>query len=226
MFVRLLRVVFSPEGVITNRSNRLTFMLASRLYRKADPLCTMPFCCLSNEGFLQNTLKTLFRLSRGIILALEMHSKRRYRTDLYLSSHLTDLRGTWVFSKLKGLQYRFLENFRYNLTYYESENFSDSSLHQILNPKSFFFLRKTALLRNFLEKLRKLYIKEWNGYLEIFSRSQLIENSGQYLLLLQTTKDAVFRTFGNLLVPSQRTVNLDWIMGDGQNLTWKWSTLI
>ena len=39
-------------------------------------------------------------------------------------------------SKLQGLQYYFPENFRCNLTYYEGENFSDSSLyHTFLNPK-------------------------------------------------------------------------------------------
>ena len=32
-----------------------------------------------NDGFLLNTLKTLFRLSRVLLGSLEMHSKRRYK---------------------------------------------------------------------------------------------------------------------------------------------------
>ena len=60
-----------------------------------------------------------------------MHSERCYKI-LYLFGHL---RGSWVFSKLQELQYYFPENFRPNLTFYESENFSDSSVHHILNPK-------------------------------------------------------------------------------------------
>ena len=40
--------------------------------------------------------------------------------------------GSWVFSKLQGLQYYFPENFGCNLTYYESKNFSDFYLHHIL----------------------------------------------------------------------------------------------
>ena len=33
----------------------------------------------------------------------------------------------------------------------------------------------------FIEKASKI-VHEWNGHLEIFSRPQVIENSGQYLL--------------------------------------------
>ena len=47
-----------------------------------------------------------------------------YKYILYLLGHL---RGARVFSKLQGLLYYFLENFRCNLTYYESETFSDFS---------------------------------------------------------------------------------------------------
>ena len=48
-------------------------------------------------------------------------------------------RGTWGFSKLQGLQYYFPENFRCNLTFYESQNFSDSSVHYILESENFRF---------------------------------------------------------------------------------------
>ena len=47
--------------------------------------------------------------------------------NLYLFGHP---RATWAFSKLQGLQYDFPENFRCNLPLNESENFSDSSLHE------------------------------------------------------------------------------------------------
>ena len=53
---------------------------------------------------------------------------------LYLFGHP---RGTRVFSKLQGLQHYLPENLRYNLTYYDSENFSDFIF---LNPKILGFL--------------------------------------------------------------------------------------
>ena len=46
-------------------------------------------------------------------------------------------RETWVFSKLQGIQYHFPENFTsYNLKFYDSDNFSDSSLHRILGSEN------------------------------------------------------------------------------------------
>ena len=45
--------------------------------------------------------------------------------NLYLFCHAREL------EKLKGLQYYFPENVRCNSTYYESEDFSDSSPHHI-----------------------------------------------------------------------------------------------
>ena len=110
-----------------------------------------------NDSFLLNTLKTLFRR------AVEMHSRCRY--NICICSVI--LGGTWIFSKLYGLEYFFPENFRCNLTYYESETFSDSFLH----PKilGFLFSQKNSLTweikcenltsenrRDFLDKLRKL----------------------------------------------------------------------
>ena len=56
----------------------------------------------------------------------------------YIQYLLGHLRGAWVFSKLQGLLYYFLENFSCNLTYYESENFSDSSLHHIFGSENNF----------------------------------------------------------------------------------------
>ena len=42
-----------------------------------------------------------------------------------------------MFSKLQGLQYYFPENFRRNLTYYEGDNFSDSSFHHSFESENF-----------------------------------------------------------------------------------------
>ena len=47
--------------------------------------------------------------------------------------------GTGVFSELQGLQYYFPKNFRYNLTYYERETFSDSSRLHIFEFENFRF---------------------------------------------------------------------------------------
>ena len=44
-----------------------------------------------------------------------------------------------MFSELQGLQYYFCEKFRCNLTYYESDTFSDSSRHHIFESKNFRF---------------------------------------------------------------------------------------
>ena len=67
-----------------------------------------------------------FKISRDAFLAALKY--------LYLFCHPG---GTWVFSKLQGLQYYFPEKFRCNLTYYESEKFSDSFLHHIFESKNF-----------------------------------------------------------------------------------------
>ena len=53
-----------------------------------------------NDGFLLNTLTTLFRLSRVLFRHLEMHSKRRVICHPW---------GTCVFSKLQRLEYYFSE---------------------------------------------------------------------------------------------------------------------
>ena len=82
-------------------------------------------------------------------------------------------RGTRVFSKLQGLLYHFSENFRCNLTFYQSENFFPLST-TFQNPKnlSFPFSAKNGVtwlvryeklnLGNFvgdlLDKLGKLFM--------------------------------------------------------------------
>ena len=85
-----------------------------------------------NEGFLL-TLKTLFMLPR--VLSLEMHSKRRYKicicSIIQGPGNLGLIKITSAFISII-----FSANFRYNLTYYESEN-SESSLHHIFECENF-----------------------------------------------------------------------------------------
>ena len=77
-----------------------------------------------NEGF-PLTLKTLFMLPR--VLSLEMHSKRRQGPGNLGLIKITSAFISIIFSA----------NFRYNLTYYESENFSESSPHHIFECENF-----------------------------------------------------------------------------------------
>ena len=64
-----------------------------------------------------------------------MHSKRRYK--IFICSVI--LGEPKSFRNLQGLQYYFPENFRCNLTSHESENFSDPSLHHILESENLRF---------------------------------------------------------------------------------------
>ena len=80
-----------------------------------------------NHGYLLNALKTLFRLSESTFKSLEMHSKRRYKSCI-CSVVLGQIES---FRNHLGPQHYFPENFRCNFRFYESANFSDSSLHRI-----------------------------------------------------------------------------------------------
>ena len=59
-----------------------------------------------------------------------MHSKDRYKIWTCSDLSLFEITSASVL---------FCENFRCNLTYYESENFSDSSLHHIFESENFRF---------------------------------------------------------------------------------------
>ena len=122
--------------------------------------------------------------------ALEMHSRRPYKIFI-CSVILGEM-------KLQGLQYYVSEKFRCNVKFYESENFSDSSLHHILESENFRFLlskknsvtwvvkckknRKKIKLQkivgNLFEKLRKLYM---NGtsiqkFLAVLKQTKILGN--------------------------------------------------
>ena len=70
-----------------------------------------------------------------MITAISRGAQRLFPVK-YLFGHP---RGTLVFSKLQGFQYYFPENFRSNLTYYESDNFTDSSLRRSFESENFRF---------------------------------------------------------------------------------------
>ena len=64
-----------------------------------------------------------------------MYSRWRFKKFFICSVILGQLES-WV---LQGLQHYFPENFSCNLKFYESDNFSDSSLHRILGSENFRF---------------------------------------------------------------------------------------
>ena len=73
-----------------------------------------------NDGFLLNNLKTLLRLSiQSTLSYLEMHSKQSYKCSVMLG----ELKS---FRNYQGLRVIFPKIFGWNLTYNESEIFSDS----------------------------------------------------------------------------------------------------
>ena len=82
-----------------------------------------------------------------------MHSKRRYKIYIW---------ATWDFSKLQGPQYYFPENFRCNVKFYESENFSDSFLHRLFESENFRFpfpMKKKANLGTEMWKIIEYLFK-------------------------------------------------------------------
>ena len=75
---------------------------------------------VTNDGFLLNNI--LIKRKECTFRCLEMRSKRSGACDkIWICSV--------IFSKVQGLQYYFPENFKCKLKFYESEHFSDSSLH-------------------------------------------------------------------------------------------------
>ena len=58
-------------------------------------------------------------------------------------NHCSQGTGKLKSFELQGLQHYFSEKFRCDVKFYESENFSDSSLHHILESENFRFLLST-----------------------------------------------------------------------------------
>ena len=84
-----------------------------------------------------------------------------------------------IFSKLQGLQYYFPENFRCKLKFFESDHFSDSSLHR---PA----LENSKILGNFCFSEQILYKKQTLGapcramYFNHHYKGKTRENFGLY----------------------------------------------
>ena len=123
-----------------------------------------------------------------------MYSKRRYKTCIcavVLGGQLKSFRN------YLGPQYYFPENFRCNFRFYESENFSDSSLHRSFESENFRFPFSTKNRLTWRLKCEKLNFRksqgiyqisyktvhEWKSHLEIFSLPQVIENCRLFLFL-------------------------------------------
>ena len=129
--------------------NRLTHMYSSCCRIHPSPSLNI-ISGAPNDGFLLNTLKSFFRISR-VLWDLR---------GLYYFYQFGHPRGTWIFTKLQGIQYYFAENFRCNLTYYESENFSDSSLHHIFESENFRFSFCTKSSLTLAVKCKELNLKK------------------------------------------------------------------
>ena len=89
----------------------------------------------TQRRFPPKCIENTFSLIQSTFKSLEMHSKRRYKSCI-CSVVLGQLES---FRNHLGPQYYFPENFRCNFRFYESENFSDSSLHRIFESENFRF---------------------------------------------------------------------------------------
>ena len=89
----------------------------------------------TQQRFPPKCIENTFSLIHSTFKSLEMHSKWRYKSCI-CSVVLGQLES---FRNYLGPQYYFPENFRCNFRFYESENFSDSSLHRIFESENFRF---------------------------------------------------------------------------------------
>ena len=89
----------------------------------------------TQRRFPPKCIENTFSLIQSTFRSLEMYSKRRYKSCI-CSVVLGQLES---FRNHLGPQYYFPENFRCNFRFYESENFSDSSLHRIFESENFRF---------------------------------------------------------------------------------------
>ena len=138
-----------------------------------------------NDGFLLNTLKTVFRLSRVLLDqkctlsgAITFLSVRSSQGNLNL---FEITRASVLFSQEFQIQWNVLR----------SENCSYSSFHHIFESKKFRFPFSSRIRLTWGVKCEKLkfiryalkIVPDWEDHLEIFSRPQVIENYRQHLLL-------------------------------------------
>ena len=101
--------------------------------------------------FPPKCVENTFSLIQSTFKSLEMHSKRRYKSCICS----VVLGQPQSFRNHLGPQYYFPENFRCNFRFYESENFSDSSLHRIIESENFRFLFSTKNRLTWGTEMRK-----------------------------------------------------------------------
>ena len=122
---------------------------------------------VTNDGFLLNNI--LIKRKEWTFRFLEMHSRRCDK--IWICSV--------IFSKVQDLQYYFPENFQCKLKFYESEHFSDSSLH---HPA----VENSKILGNFCFSEQILYRKQSLGaprramYFNHRYKGKTTENFGLY----------------------------------------------
>ena len=101
-----------------------------------------------NNGFLLNTFKTLFRLSRVVLDLFRCY-------EIFIRPLILG-ELDWVFSKLQGLRSVFsLKKISCIFRFNESENFTDSSLHRIFGSENFRFPFSTTKTRKIKLLIRK-----------------------------------------------------------------------
>ena len=116
-----------------------------------------------NDRFVLNTLKTLSGLSRVL---LDLSKCILSGTIKFVSVWLSQ--RNLSFFEFSRLQYYFLESFRCNLTFYKSEDFSDSSLVLIFESENcrFPFSTKTSRL-TWRVKCEKINFRKWQDINQI-----------------------------------------------------------
>ena len=127
-------ILLSPniKLFVANHSNSIHG--AHRIYDWMVLTLFLPWLRGTQRRFPPKYDEYTFQAIQSTFTSLEMHSKRRLKISV-CSVILGELKS----SKLQELQYFFSKNFRSNLTFYESENFSDNSLHHNLESENFRF---------------------------------------------------------------------------------------
>ena len=140
--------------------------------------------------YVENTFQTV----QSSFRSQEIHSKRRYKIGFCLVilgdfASCRNYKGfRIIFPKILDAIYPFT-NVKIFLIPLSITSFESESLRFRFSTKNSIFLGEWNVAnwasenrRVFIRKVSKI-VHEWNGYREIFSRPQVIENSRQYLLL-------------------------------------------
>ena len=148
-----------------------------------------------NDGFVLNTLKTLFRLSSVAFRCLEMNSKPRYKICVcsVIPGERESFRDYQVFSiifpKILDAMWRIRKERFLFLIHLSFTFFNPKILHFLFSSNNNLTWgvkcekNKYQKIVGNLDELRKFYINGTVMHLEIFSRPQSKENSRQYLRL-------------------------------------------